>query len=178
MALYTKRHLLLVSVFLLLATGLLSSCGQGSSGSAATPTPTATATPTVTPTPQPTVCASCFSIGQPSLSKLGPVNGSLAYQLTFLITNSGTADLTNFEVDLKVEAQTATSTTSSSQTLSNSGIVVPGHGQYTYKVGDSSSPSSGILLPDPPPATAHITISIMVNSTTVANWDGQVDVPA
>ncbi len=183
MARFAKKRPLLLMVLLLVCTVALINCGQGSSRSVPTPTPIST------PTPKPIICASCITVGEPSLKTLGQSTNSLQsingiqstngmqYQLSFVITNNGEVTLSNFEVDLKIDAQTATTTDSNSQTITNS-TTVSGHSQFTYQVGDPNVADSGISLPNPPPSSVHMKITIVQNGTTPASWDGQVNVPA
>jgi hypothetical protein len=165
---FTKKRPLLLMMLMLVCTVILINCGQGSSSSVSSPTPVPTPTPTPTPTPQPIVCTSCITVGEPSLKKLG--DGG-QYLLSFVITNNGDVPLSNFKVDVKVEAQIASIKVTNSQTSTGS-TSVPGHSQFTYQVGNP------ITLPNPQPSTAHVTVTLTQNTTTLASWDGQVDVPA
>jgi len=114
--------------------------------------------------------------GLQGINGIQNTNGT-QYQLSFVITNNGEVTLSNFEVDLKTDAQTATTTDSNSQTITNSTIAVSGHSQFTYQVGDPGVAGSGISLPNPPPSSVHMKITIVQNGTTLASWDGQVNVP-
>ena len=172
MARFTKKRPLLLIILMLVCTVTLINCGQGSSSNVSSPTPA----PKPTPTPQPTVCASCITMGEPSLKKLGESSDGLHYLLSFVITNNGDGALSKFVVDIKEEAQTATTNQSNSET-STSSTSIPGHSQFTYQVGDPNVTTSGITLPNPPPSSIHVTVTLTLNGTPLAHWDGQVNVP-
>ena len=169
MARSAKNPPLLLIVLMLVCLVALVNCGQGSKGSVSL-------SPTPTPPPRPTGCTSCITVGEPSLEKLDESTDGVRYRLSFVITNNGESTLSNFEVSLRVEAQTATTQQSDSET-STSSSPISGHGQFTYQFGDPNTADSGITLPNPPPSSVRITVTLMQDTTTLANWDGQINVP-
>lgn len=171
MARFAKKRPLLLILLLLVCTVTLISCGQGNSSSISFPTPTPESTL------RPTVCTSCVTLGEPSLKRLGESTDGTHYLLSFVMTNNGNDTLSNFEVNLKVEAQTATTHQSISR-ISSSSTPVAGHSRFTYQMGDPNVANSGITLPNPPPSSVHVTVTLMLNVTTLASWDGQVNFPA
>ena len=74
-----------------------------------------------------------------------------------MITNNGDGALSKFVVDIKEEAQTATTNQSNSETVPVHSIL--GHSQFTYQVGDPNVTTSGITLPNPPPSSIHVTVT-------------------
>ena len=99
------------------------------------------------------------------------------YLLSFEIKNHGDIPINSFEIDFRIETRTGTMTTSNAQTISND-TSVPAHSQVNYKIGDPSDMLSGISLPYPPPTSVHVTLNLILNDTTLASWNGQVNLPA
>lgn len=192
---YSKKHLFLLIALLLALAITIIGCNQASNSSTSTTKPTQQSTQQLTQqstqqstqqttrqnqqqTPQqPTTCGSCITLGNFSFQKIGQSMGMNQYQLSFVITNNGDATLSNFDVSIKIEARDATTQESLQQT-SSSTTPISGHSQFTYQFGNPSVAStSSITFPDPPPSSAHVTVTLTQN-TTLVSWDGQVNIPA